>query len=43
MTKKIYRQSNFYEGEGSRKANTEEGECQMGGGAWQERGGGRGG
>ena len=39
MTKKIYRQSNFYEGEGSRKANTEEGECQMGG-AWQERGGG---
>ena len=32
MTKKIYRQSNFYQGEGSRKTNKEEGECQMGGG-----------
>ena len=29
--KKNYRQSNFYEGEGSRKTNTEGGECQTGG------------
>ena len=30
MTKKIYRQSNLYEGEGSRKTNTEGAECQTG-------------
>ena len=52
MTKKNYRQSNFYEGEGSQKTNTEGAECQTGEGgrglglfadlrgAWQERGGG---
>ena len=38
MTKKIYRQSNFYEGGGSRKTNKEEGECQMGGGLGKNEG-----